>query len=132
MSLYLASIPQLRNVLVGMEGWLDKLAVHAQSKGFDPEDLLSARLAPDQYPLLRQRSRAKGDQRVVGRWRRSGRTGEIEPHRLAHRPHPALELGRHDPLQLGLRAGGRRHRLGQREAARGQQPDRQGQPLRPR
>jgi len=54
MSLYLASVPQLRSVLVAMESWLDKAVVHAQSKGFDPEDLLSARLAPDQYPLLRQ------------------------------------------------------------------------------
>lgn len=54
MSLYRASVPQLLAMLTGVEGWLDKAATHAQAKGFDVESLLSARLAPDQYPLLRQ------------------------------------------------------------------------------
>lgn len=54
MSLFLASVPQLRGMLSGVPGWLDKAAAHAQAKGFDPDLLLSARLAPDQHPLVRQ------------------------------------------------------------------------------
>jgi hypothetical protein len=41
-------------MLEKIETWLEKAATHAQAKGFDPESLLGARLAPDQYPLLRQ------------------------------------------------------------------------------
>jgi hypothetical protein len=54
MSLYRASVPQLRTMLGSIETWLDKAAAHAQAKGYDVEGLLSSRLAPDQYPLLRQ------------------------------------------------------------------------------
>ena len=54
MSLFRASVPQLLGMLTNVEGWLEKAATHAQAKGFDPEGLLSSRLAPDQYPLLRQ------------------------------------------------------------------------------
>jgi hypothetical protein len=34
--------------------WLDKAEAHAKEKKFDPEVLMQARLAPDQFPLLRQ------------------------------------------------------------------------------
>jgi hypothetical protein len=54
MSLYTASVPQLTKMLKSLESWLDKAAAHAKEKGFDPELYLGFRLAPDQYPLLKQ------------------------------------------------------------------------------
>jgi uncharacterized protein len=54
MSLYEASIPQLKKILNNLDKWLDAAAAHAQKKSFDPSVLLSARLAPDQFSLTRQ------------------------------------------------------------------------------
>jgi hypothetical protein len=54
MSFAYASVLQSKKMLTNLEGWLDKAVAHATSKSFDPETLLLARLAPDQYPLLRQ------------------------------------------------------------------------------
>ena len=54
MSLYEASVPQLKKMLNGLDTWLEAAVAHAQKKSFDPSVLLSARLAPDQYPLTRQ------------------------------------------------------------------------------
>ena len=54
MSLYSASIPQLTKMLKNLDLWLDKAEAHAQERSFDPELYLSFRLAPDQYPLVRQ------------------------------------------------------------------------------
>lgn len=54
MSLYEASIPQLKKMLNNADKWLDAAVAHATKKSFDPNVLLAARLAPDQYPLTRQ------------------------------------------------------------------------------
>lgn len=54
MPLYEATIPQMSKMLSNLNRWLDKAVAHAESKKFDPAVLLSARLAPDQYPLLKQ------------------------------------------------------------------------------
>jgi hypothetical protein len=54
MSLYNASVPQLTKMLGSMDRWLDKAAAHATARKFDVDTLLTARLAPDQYPLARQ------------------------------------------------------------------------------
>ena len=48
------AIVQMKKMLLNMEAWLDKAVVHANSRSFDPEVLLGARLAPDQLPLVRQ------------------------------------------------------------------------------
>ncbi len=53
MSLY-PVIPQMAKMLRNLDGWLEKAAEHAKAKSFDVETLLVARLAPDQFPLLRQ------------------------------------------------------------------------------
>lgn len=53
MSLY-ACVPQLIKMLKNLEHWLDKGVALAQAKSFDPGVLLGSRLAPDQFPLLRQ------------------------------------------------------------------------------
>ena len=54
MSLYESSVPQLQKMLTSLEKWLEAAVAYAQTKSFDPNTLLSARLAPDQYPLVRQ------------------------------------------------------------------------------
>jgi hypothetical protein len=54
MSLYDLTIPQFKNTLSQVEKWLDAAVAYAATKKFDPNVLLTSRLAPDQYPLVRQ------------------------------------------------------------------------------
>lgn len=54
MNLYDATVPIFTKFLTGVNKWLDKAAAFADHKKFDVDTLLSARLAPDQYPLVRQ------------------------------------------------------------------------------
>jgi uncharacterized protein len=54
MSLYELTIPQFKNTLTQVEKWLDAAVAFAETKKFDANSLLTARLAPDQYPLVRQ------------------------------------------------------------------------------
>jgi len=54
MPLYEATIPQFKKALGNLQQWLDKATEFATSKSFDPSVLLTARLAPDQFPLIRQ------------------------------------------------------------------------------
>ena len=53
-SMYMASIPTLKSMLCNLDRWLDLAAAHAQTKKFDPEILLSARLYPDMFAVTRQ------------------------------------------------------------------------------
>src|ERR1700723_152586 len=54
MSYVFATVTQCKKALSNLDGWLAKAAAHAKAKSFDPNVLLAARLAPDQYPLVRQ------------------------------------------------------------------------------
>ena len=54
MNLYAATIPQFKRILQNTERWLDKAVAFADAKKFDPNTLLAARLAPDQFALVRQ------------------------------------------------------------------------------
>ncbi len=54
MSLYEASVPQLKKMLTNLDKWLETSVAYAQKKSFDPNVLCQARLAPDQYALTRQ------------------------------------------------------------------------------
>lgn len=54
MNLYDATVPVFTKHLRSVGHWLDKLAAYAETKKFDPEILMTSRLAPDQYPFLRQ------------------------------------------------------------------------------
>src|SRR5689334_647332 len=54
MTVFEATVPQFIKMLHNLERWLAKAAEHAQNKKFDVNTLLLARLAPDQYPLVRQ------------------------------------------------------------------------------
>jgi hypothetical protein len=47
-------ILEMKKLLHGLDGWLDKAVAFAGTKKFDPNTLLQARLAPDMYPLVRQ------------------------------------------------------------------------------
>ena len=54
MDIYEASVPQFKKMLENLDKWLEACPPYAQKKSFDPSTLLAARLAPDQYPLVRQ------------------------------------------------------------------------------
>jgi hypothetical protein len=48
------SIRQMHKMLGQLDTWLVKATEYAQKKPFDANTLLASRLAPDQYPLVRQ------------------------------------------------------------------------------
>jgi hypothetical protein len=48
------SIRQMNKMLGQLDTWLVKTTEYAQKKAFDANTLLTFRLAPDQYPLVRQ------------------------------------------------------------------------------
>ncbi len=54
MSLYEASVPQLKKMLQNLDKWLDAAEARAKEKSFDTSVLVNARLAADQYPFVRQ------------------------------------------------------------------------------
>ena len=54
MNLYAAAVTQPKKMLVNLDNWLAAGIAHAEKKSFDPNVLMAARLAPDQYTLLRQ------------------------------------------------------------------------------
>jgi hypothetical protein len=54
MNLYDATVPIFTKLLGNVDRWMDKSVAFAQTRKFEPEVLLHWRLAPDQWPLLRQ------------------------------------------------------------------------------
>lgn len=54
MNLYDVTVTSFLKMLANVDKWLDKAETHAKDRKFDVETLLVARLAPDQYALLRQ------------------------------------------------------------------------------
>lgn len=52
--LYENTIPQFIKMLRNLSALFDKASAHAEAKKFDVEVLLHARLAPDQFALLKQ------------------------------------------------------------------------------
>jgi hypothetical protein len=72
MSLY-AHVLEMKKLLRGVDGWLDKAVAHAAAKKFDANVLLQARLSPDMFPLVRQ-IQAACDQAKYA----AGRTGAKE------------------------------------------------------
>lgn len=53
-SIYEFLVPIANSMLGNLAAVLDKGAAFAEAKQFDPANLLTARLAPDMYPLTRQ------------------------------------------------------------------------------
>lgn len=54
LSMYEFLVPTVNHMLGNLSVLLDKAAAHAEARKFEPANLLSARLAPDMYPLVRQ------------------------------------------------------------------------------
>jgi uncharacterized protein len=54
MNTYEASVRQFKKMLTNLDKWLEASVAFAQKKSIDPNTLLTARLAPDQYALARQ------------------------------------------------------------------------------
>ena len=52
--LYESTVPLLLHHLGSLDRLLDKAAEHAAARGFDPANLLRARLSPDMFDLTRQ------------------------------------------------------------------------------
>jgi uncharacterized protein len=52
--MYEAIVRQFQKQLGHVGSWLDKAEAHGKERSFDPNVLLQARLAPDQFPLARQ------------------------------------------------------------------------------
>jgi uncharacterized protein len=52
--MYFETIRQMHKMLGQLSKWLDVAAAFAASKKFDPANLLPSRLAPDQFPFVRQ------------------------------------------------------------------------------
>ncbi len=52
--MFYESIAQFTKQLENLDRWLTKAEAYAQQKSFDTSVLVSARLAPDQYPFARQ------------------------------------------------------------------------------
>jgi len=53
-SMYQASVPQLRKMLVNLTAILAKAEEHVEAKGMDGKVLVEARLFPDMFPLAKQ------------------------------------------------------------------------------
>ena len=66
MVLYTLAITQPKKMLGNLLAWLEKAEAHAQNKGFDPQVLLQARLAPDQFSLTRQIQSACDTAKFIG------------------------------------------------------------------
>lgn len=52
--MYFEMFGQFQKTLRQMNEWLEAAAAHAQQKSFDPSVYLGLRLAPDQFPFVRQ------------------------------------------------------------------------------
>lgn len=54
MNVHEIAVAQPKKMLENLEKWLKRGAAYAEEKSFDPDVLLQARLAPDQFALIRQ------------------------------------------------------------------------------
>jgi uncharacterized protein len=52
--MYFETVGQMKKMLGQLQKWLEAAAAFAQTKKFDPNVLLSFRLAPDQFPFVKQ------------------------------------------------------------------------------
>lgn len=77
MSLYV-QILELKKLLRGLDGWLDKAVASAAARKFDANVLLQARLSPDMFPFVRQ-VQAVCDQAKYAAGRTSGKEMPAHP-----------------------------------------------------
>lgn len=76
--MYHQSLRQMHKQLGQLELWFDAAEAHAKAKSFDVNTLLSARLAPDQFPLVRQ-VQSTCDTAKLGASRLSGKDAPSHP-----------------------------------------------------
>lgn len=69
---------EMKKLLGQVNGWLDKASAHATDKKFEVNTLLQARLAPDQFSLLRQ-LQAACDQAKYAAGRTTGKDMPAHP-----------------------------------------------------
>jgi uncharacterized protein len=77
MSIY-TNIREMKKVLEGMSGWLDKAVAFAAAKKFEPDTILTWRIAPDMFPLGRQ-VQMTCDQAKYAASRASGKEAPAHP-----------------------------------------------------
>ena len=54
MTMYEQTVTHFEKTLTVVDKWIDKAVEYAKAKNFDPDTLLTARLAPDMFSLMRQ------------------------------------------------------------------------------
>lgn len=77
MSTY-ALVLEMKKLVRGVDGWLDKAVAFAATKKFDANTLLQTRLSPDMFPLVRQ-IQAVCDQAKYAAGRTSGKDMPSHP-----------------------------------------------------
>src|SRR5437879_1946122 len=77
MSIYL-TVLEVKKLLRGLDGCLQKAVAHAAAKHFDASVLLQSRLAPDMFPLMRQ-IQAACDQAKYAASRAAGKEAPSHP-----------------------------------------------------
>lgn len=85
MTIYQMTICGFAQMLRALKGQLDKADAHALAIGYDPRNLLSARLAPDMHPLSRYSSPAP---------RHAKRAADSVESRCRHFMHPTTWIRR--------------------------------------
>lgn len=76
--MYAETIRQMNKLLGQVSKWLEAAAAHAEAKKFDPNVLLMSRLAPDQFPLVKQVQTACDTAKLVAA-RLSGKQAPAHP-----------------------------------------------------
>jgi len=72
------TIQELKKMLSNLDAWLETAKTHATNKGFDPDVFLGTRLAPDQFPFVRQVQTACDTLKLAAA-RLSGREAPVHP-----------------------------------------------------
>ena len=65
MTIYDLTVPQLTKMLRNLDGWLGTAIAYAEAKKFDVNNLMKARLAPDQFAFDRQVQTACDNAKLV-------------------------------------------------------------------
>lgn len=76
--MYFEILGQMKKMLGQLDTWLEKAAADAEARKFDPNIFLNLRLAPDQFPFVRQ-VQAACDTAKVAAARLSGQTAPEHP-----------------------------------------------------
>ena len=76
--MYLEIFQQMKKQLGQLDTWLVVGEGFARAEGFEPDDLLALRLAPDQFPFVRQVQIA-GDTAKLAAARLTGKDAPVQP-----------------------------------------------------